>query len=65
MLNMAAFDQVWHTGWAWRVQVFRRTCYHLATPAVAQLARTEWIYRQEKFSDHAPVTVDYALAGFA
>lgn len=33
--------------------------YHLATPALAALARTESIYKAEKFSDHAPITVDY------
>lgn len=25
------------------------------------LARTEHIYKGEKFSDHAPITVDYAF----
>ena len=33
--------------------------YHLATPALAALARSEHIYKGEKFSDHAPITVDY------
>ena len=31
----------------------------LATPALAALARAESIYKSEKFSDHAPITVDY------
>lgn len=35
--------------------------YHLATPALAALARTESIYKGEKFSDHAPITVEYDL----
>jgi len=39
--------------------VFCRIDYHLATPALAALARTEHIYKDEKFSDHAPITVDY------
>jgi exodeoxyribonuclease-3 len=42
--------------------VFRQSCYHLATPAIAQLARGESIYKAEKFSDHAPITVDYDFA---
>lgn len=43
-----------------KVQVFRRTDYHhLATPAIAALARSEDIYKTIKFSDHAPITVDY------
>jgi exodeoxyribonuclease-3 len=37
----------------WRID------YHLATPAMAALARTERIYKDEKFSDHAPLTVGY------
>lgn len=35
--------------------------YHLATPALAAFARRESIYKDEKFSDHAPLTVDYDL----
>ena len=42
--------------------VFRATCYHLATPGFAQLARRETIYKTERFSDHAPVTVEYEFA---
>jgi exodeoxyribonuclease-3 len=34
----------------------------LATPAVAEKARAESIYKAEKFSDHAPLTVTYDLA---
>ncbi len=37
----------------WRID------YQLATPAVAALARREHIYRDERFSDHAPLTIDY------
>lgn len=33
--------------------------YHLATSAVAALARTEHIYKGEKFSDHSPISIDY------
>ena len=58
-----------YTWWSNRGQAYMnnvgwRLDYHLATPAVAQLARSESIYRQEKFSDHAPITVEYALDGF-
>jgi exodeoxyribonuclease-3 len=31
--------------------------YHLATPALAALAKTEHIYKAQRFSDHAPITV--------
>lgn len=56
-----------YTWWSNRGQAYAnnvgwRLDYHLATPAIAALARTEEIYKQQKFSDHAPITVGYALA---
>ena len=36
-----------------------RLDYHLATPGMAALARREAIYLDQRFSDHAPLTVDY------
>lgn len=40
---------------------FCASYYHLATPALAALARTEAIYKDVKFSDHAPITIEYAI----
>ena len=53
-----------YTWWSNRGQAYAnnvgwRLDYHLATPAVAALARTEHIYKDQRFSDHAPMTVDY------
>jgi len=39
----------------WRID------YHLATPALAALARSTSIYTEQRFSDHAPLVVDYDL----
>jgi exodeoxyribonuclease-3 len=36
-----------------------RLDYHVATPPLAQHARRESIYKDERFSDHAPVSIDY------
>jgi exodeoxyribonuclease III len=36
-----------------------RLDYHLATPALAARAKAESIYLDQRFSDHAPVIVDY------
>ena len=36
--------------------------YHLATPQLAAGAQAVEIYKGEKFSDHAPVTVEYDWA---
>ena len=48
-------------GQAWQNNVGWRLDYHLATPGIAQLARREHIYLQQRFSDHAPVIIDYDL----
>ena len=39
--------------------VFYRIDDHLATPAIAAKARREQIYLDQRFSDHAPLTIDY------
>ncbi len=56
-----------YTWWSNRGQAYAKNVgwridYHLATPAMAALARSEHIYKDVKFSDHAPVTVDYDLS---
>jgi exodeoxyribonuclease-3 len=48
-------------GQAWAKNVGWRLDYHLATPNLAALARSEHIYKAERFSDHAPITVEYGL----
>ena len=53
-----------YTWWSNRGQAYAnnvgwRLDYHLATPAMAALARSESIYKGEKFSDHAPLTIEY------
>lgn len=42
--------------------VLRVTYYHLATPALAHSARQVAIYKEARFSDHAPLTIAYELA---
>ena len=46
-------------GQAWANNVGWRIDYQLATPATAALARRESIYRDQRFSDHAPLLIDY------
>ncbi|MGY0196796.1 exodeoxyribonuclease III [Leptothrix sp. BB-4] len=48
-------------GQAWAKNVGWRIDYHLATPATAALARRTSIYKDQRFSDHAPLIVDYEL----
>ena len=48
-------------GQAWAHNVGWRLDYHLATPGVAAKARAEHIYLDRRFSDHAPLVIDYAF----
>jgi len=58
----AAYTWWSNRGQAYAKNVGWRLDYHLATPAVADKARREAIYKDQKFSDHAPITVEYDLA---
>jgi exodeoxyribonuclease-3 len=49
-------------GQAWAKNVGWRLDYHLATPAVAATARREHIFVAQRFSDHAPLLIDYDFA---
>ena len=46
-------------GQAWAKNVGWRIDYHLATPAIAATARRAAIYLDQRFSDHAPLIIDY------
>jgi exodeoxyribonuclease-3 len=35
--------------------------YHIATRPIAELARSAIIYKDQRFSDHAPLIIDYAM----
>ncbi len=47
-------------GQAWAKNVGWRLDYQFATPPLAECARSAAIYKDERFSDHAPLTIDYA-----
>ena len=46
-------------GQAWAKNVGWRIDYHIATPGIAASAKRVAIYKDERFSDHAPLTIDY------
>jgi len=53
-----------YTWWSNRGQAYAKNVgwrqdYQLATPALAALARREQIYLAHRFSDHAPLVIDY------
>jgi exodeoxyribonuclease-3 len=49
------FPAAWERNLGWRID------YQLVTPDLAAAVRAASIYRDERFSDHAPVTIDYDL----
>jgi len=46
-------------GQAWAKNVGWRIDYQIATPGIAARARKASIYRNKRFSDHAPLVIDY------
>ncbi len=48
-------------GQAWAKNVGWRIDYHIATPGIAARARRAHIYKDQRFSDHAPLMIDYEL----
>ena len=55
-----------YTWWSQRGQaraknVGWRIDYQIATPGLAQKDRSTFVYSNEKFSDHAPMVVDYEV----
>ena len=46
-------------GEAWAKNVGWRIDYQIATPGIATKARTAAIYKNRRFSDHAPLIIDY------
>ncbi len=60
-------NKVEYTWWsnranAWANNVGWRIDYQIITPGLAGKIEHTSIYRQQKFSDHAPLTIDYALS---
>ena len=63
-----------YTWWSWRGQTFAndagwRIDYHLASPALAERVESVAVdrapTREERWSDHTPVVVDYRLGSSA
>lgn len=63
VVNREARQFSWWANWpgAWERNLGWRIDYQLVTPDLASAVRSASIYRDERFSDHAPVTIDYDL----
>jgi exodeoxyribonuclease-3 len=57
----AAYTWWSNRGQAWAKNVGWRIDYHLATPNLAAMAQTAAVYKDARFSDHAPLTVGYGF----
>ena len=60
-LNQKPEQYTWwsNRGQAWAKNVGWRIDYQIATPGVAKTAYREAIYKAKRFSDHAPLVIDY------
>jgi exodeoxyribonuclease-3 len=61
VLNSKPDQYTWwsNRGQAWAKNVGWRIDYQIATPAIARRAHKESIYLKKRFSDHAPLIIDY------
>ena len=61
MVNPEPDQYTWwsHRGQAWAKNVGWRIDYQIITPGLADKVRAAAIYRDERFSDHAPLIMDY------
>lgn len=64
VVNKAAKQYTWWSNWpaAWDRNLGWRIDYQLITPGLAQTVRAASIYKDARFSDHAPLTIDYDIA---
>lgn len=66
-LKPEAAEYTWwsNRGQAWAKDVGWRLDYMVVTPKLAATAQAASVYREQRFSDHAPLTIDFdhALAG--
>jgi exodeoxyribonuclease III len=62
-VNADAEQYTWwsNRGQAWAKNVGWRIDYQVVSPILATAARSAAIYKDQRFSDHAPLTVEYAL----
>ena len=60
-LNANPDQYTWwsNRGQAWSNNVGWRIDYQLCSPGIAKTAKWEEIYKAARFSDHAPLTIDY------
>lgn len=60
-VNQEADQYTWwsNRGQAWAKNVGWRIDYHVVTPGLKSLVKGAEVYKDERFSDHAPLIIDY------
>jgi exodeoxyribonuclease III len=63
VVNQAPKQYTWWSNWpaAWTRNLGWRLDYQLVTPELAGSVRRASIYKEARFSDHAPLTIDYEI----
>lgn len=63
VVNQEPEQYTWwsNRGQAWQKNVGWRIDYHIVTPDLKFAIKKASIYKEERFSDHAPLTIDYAI----
>ena len=63
-INQQADQYTWwsNRGQAWAKNVGWRIDYHVVTPKLGEQVQAADIYKDERFSDHAPLTIDYNIS---
>ncbi len=62
-VNQKADEYTWwsNRGQAWANNVGWRIDYQVVTPGIAKAAKKASIYKRKRFSDHAPLIIDYDI----
>ncbi len=63
VVNQSADEYTWwsNRGRAWEKNVGWRIDYHLVTPDLAKAVKAASVFREQRYSDHAPLTLEYDL----
>ncbi len=63
VVNRESKQYTWWSNWpaAWERNLGWRIDYQMATPDLRACVRRASIYKQTRFSDHAPLTIDYDI----
>ena len=67
VVNQEAKQYTWWSNWpaAWERNLGWRIDYQMITPDLAPRVQRASIYKEARFSDHAPLTIDYDLSPIA